>query len=172
MSLHQSVGQNHCLTCFNRACEIEWKVCISPGIPFIWNMCLQPFLLKTNWKFHYPTPLHSGWKLVSMVSTHKAGMFSLKFRTLIQTAQDFFNFFFFFYFGMCSFSGRLWSIFKICVRDSSGKASKIMEIRIPIQIINNFKSSLYSFLVLLYCAFIRHSFYSVFWITVFRISPF
>ena len=83
-----------------------------------------------------------------------------------------FFYFFFLNFGMCSFSGRLWSIFKICVRDSSGKASKIMETRIPIQIINNFKSSLYSFLVLLYSAFIRHSFYSVFWITVFRISPF
>ena len=70
--------------------------------------------------------------------------------------------FFFFFFGMCSFSGRLWSIFKICVRDSSGKASKIMEIRILIQITNNFKSSLYTFLVLLYSAFIRHSFCSIF----------
>ena len=159
MSLHQSVGQNHCLTYFNRACEIEWKVCISPGIPFIWNMCLQPFLLKTNWKFHYPTPLRSGWNLASMVATHKADMFSLEYRTLIRTAQVFF---FFFFFGMCSFSGRLWSIFKICVRDSSGKASKIMEIRILIQITNNFKSSLYTFLVLLYSAFIRHSFCSIF----------
>ena len=152
MSLHQSV------TYFNRACEIEWKVCTSPGIPFIWNMCLQSFLLKTNWKFHYVTPLCSGWKLASMVSSHKADMFSLECRTLIWTAQDFS---FFFFFGMFSFSGKLWSIFKICVRDSSGKASKIMEIRIPIQITNNFKSPLYVFLVLLYSAFIRHSFCSI-----------
>lgn len=69
---------------------------------------------------------------------------------------------FLFFFGMCSFSGKLWSIFKISVRGSSGKASKIMEIRIPIQITDNFKSSLYAFLVLLYSAFIRHSFYSIF----------
>ena len=71
------------------------------------------------------------------------------------------RFFYFYFFGMCSFSGKLWSIFKICVRDSSGKASKIMEIRIPTQITNNFKSSLYVFLVLLYSAFIRQSFCSI-----------
>ena len=71
-------------------------------------------------------------------------------------------FFLFFWGGMFSFSGKLWSIFKICVRDSSGKASKIMEIRIPIQITNNFKSSLYAFFVLLFSAFVRHSFYSIF----------
>ena len=156
MSLHSVTRSTSLPNIFNRACETEWKVCISPGIPFIWNMCLQSFLLKTNWKFHYLTPLCSGWKLASMVSSHKADMFSLECRTLIWTAQDFS-----FFFGMCSFSGKLWSIFKICVRDSSGKASKIMEIRIPTQITNNFKSSLYVFLVLLYSAFIRHSFCSI-----------
>lgn len=75
------------------------------------------------------------------------------------------------FFCICSFSWKLWSIFKICVRDSSGKASKITEIRIPIQITDNFKYSLYAFLVLLYSAFIRHSFHSIFG-SLFRISLF
>lgn len=63
---------------------------------------------------------------------------------------------------MCSFSWKLWSTFKICVRDSPGKASKIVEIRIPVQTTDNFKSSLYAFPVLLYSAFIRDCFCLIF----------
>ena len=40
-----------------------------------------------------PNPPMQWLKLASMVSAHKADMFSLECRTLIQTAQDFFFFF-------------------------------------------------------------------------------
>ena len=61
---------------------------------------------------------------------------------------------------------KSWSIFKTYDRESPRKAPKIIEIRIPIKITDNFKTSLYAFLV--FCIYKRLLLLN-FWITVFRI---
>lgn len=104
-----------------------------------------------------PWELVESWHLRHLSTRHLVGMHSIDSNSARYVCVC-----------LCSFSWRLWLIFKICVRVFPGKTAKSTELRIPIQIADNHTITLHlSSTVLLYID--KKLLLFNFWITVFRI---